>query len=137
MCELPSCITEAKPKAHKRHKCCECKGLILEGEYYIRVSGIWDGEPARFKTCVDCDALRDEADANTRDPEEKTAFGYLSETLSEMGDEELSKRFKEIKAKRQPAFKDASEATTETFSPLCSESGATAEAGRPSQSGTK
>lgn len=104
MCELPSCITEAKPVARKRHKCCECGGIILEGEQYIRVSGIWDGEPSRFKVCVDCDALRAEADKNTRDPEECTAFGCLRDTLAEMGDEELSEKFEAIKAKRKPAF---------------------------------
>jgi hypothetical protein len=82
----------------------------MEGEKYHRVSGIWDHEPARYKTCNDCDALRAEADKNTRDPEERTAFGYLSETLSEMGDEELSKRFAAIKAKRRPAFANAAEA---------------------------
>jgi hypothetical protein len=110
MCELPSCVTYAKPKARKRHKCCECGGLILEGETYVRVSGIWDGEPERFKTCIECEALRNEADKNSLDPDEMTPFGYLSETLSEMGDEELSKRFAEVKAKRKPAFANASEA---------------------------
>jgi hypothetical protein len=112
MCELPVCIAEAKPKARKRHKCCECGGLIMEGEQYIRVSGIWDGEPERYKVCVDCDALRTEADRNVRDPEESTAFGYLAETLSEMNDKELSKRFAEVKAKRRPAFKTEAVALT-------------------------
>lgn len=36
MCELPTCVTEARPAARKRHKCCECGGLILEGEQYVR-----------------------------------------------------------------------------------------------------
>lgn len=110
MCELPQCITEAKPKARKRHKCCECGGLIMEGEVYIRVSGIWDCTPARFKVCVDCDALRTEADESVQYPDEMTPFGYLSETLSNMGNEELSKRFAEVKAKRKPAFANADEA---------------------------
>lgn len=101
MCELPECITEAKPVARKRHKCCECGGLILEGERYVMVSGIWEGEPERFKTCLDCDALRSEADKNNCEPEENTAFGCLAETLNEMGDEELSARFAAIKATRR------------------------------------
>lgn len=112
MCELPECITEAKPKARKRHKCCECRGLIMEGEVYVRVSGIWDGEPARFKTCVDCDALRTEADQGVQYTDEMTPFGGLAETLSNMGDKELSKRFTAIKAKRKPAFENADQAAT-------------------------
>lgn len=95
-------MAEAKPIARKRHKCCECGGLILEGEQYHRVSGIWDGEPLRFKTCTDCWSLRTEADKNVDWPDEFTPFGYLSETLEEMGDEKLSKRFAEVKAKRKP-----------------------------------
>lgn len=77
----------------------------------MRVSGIWDGEPMRFKTCTDCNALRTEADENCTDPDEMTAFGCLYETLKEMGDEELSQRFAAVKAKRKPAFENEEEAS--------------------------
>jgi hypothetical protein len=100
-CELPQCITEAKPVARKQHRCCECQRAIEKGEQYSRVSGIWDCQPARFKTCLDCKALRTEADENVQYNDERTPFGYLHETLKEMHNEELSKRFAEIKAKRR------------------------------------
>ena len=41
------------------HKCCECNREILHGEQYEYISGIWDGEPASYKTCLDCKSLRD------------------------------------------------------------------------------
>ena len=55
---MPSCMTEAFPKARKQHKCCECGRFIQPGETYQRLSGIWDHEPARFKTCAECRDLR-------------------------------------------------------------------------------
>ena len=47
-------------KARKSHKCCECRGEIKPGEQYRYESGIWDGEPASFKICLDCLDLRNE-----------------------------------------------------------------------------
>lgn len=54
----PSCYTATTPRARKRHKCCECRGVIEAGEAYHKFSGIWDGEADTFKTCCDCEALR-------------------------------------------------------------------------------
>lgn len=55
----PECYTNKQVKARKTHKCCECGGEIKIGETYDHLSGIWDGEPGRFKTCQDCINLRD------------------------------------------------------------------------------
>lgn len=53
----PSVMWESKPKAKKRHKCCECRGWIEPGETYWRVRGVWDGDARTFSMCPDCDAL--------------------------------------------------------------------------------
>lgn len=55
----PSCHKEIIRTARKEHKCCECYKKIVPGEQYEYISGIWDGEPAAYKTCLDCKSLRD------------------------------------------------------------------------------
>ncbi len=54
----PSAFQAADPKARKEHKCCECGRVILPGETYRRESGIWDGDPRRYKTCSECLSIR-------------------------------------------------------------------------------
>lgn len=105
MCEMPSVYGVDHPKARKAHKCCECRGTIPAGEQYNKHHGIWDGSADTFKVCVDCDALRDDIDKNVRDPEEKTAFGYLSESVFE-GNPDFVKRFLDIKRKRGAEIRD-------------------------------
>lgn len=56
---MPSCYTETKPTARKRHRCCECLGWIEPGEKYQLITGVWDSHGQSFKTCLQCDALRD------------------------------------------------------------------------------
>ena len=58
--EAPAVYGEQKVRARKPHICCECHGAILVGEHYFTFSGCWDGKWDRFKTCTDCQALRDE-----------------------------------------------------------------------------
>ena len=99
MCELPSCSTNSTPRAQKRHRCCECRGWIEPGETYALCSGIWDGEPDRFKTCLDCDALRAAVDEGI-DMEERTAFGMLYQTISERAIPEERARYIAIMVKR-------------------------------------
>ena len=53
----PSASWETRPKAKKRHICCEWRGWIEPGETYWRVRGVWDGEPRSFSMCSDCEAL--------------------------------------------------------------------------------
>lgn len=73
------CYQLTKRKARKDHRCCECGGMIKAGETYNSHSGVWDGEPARYKVCPECDELRDEierlADLNH---DEGVCFGDLS-----------------------------------------------------------
>lgn len=84
MSDSPKCHNETLPKARKRHKCCKCRGWIDIGEQYQRFSGIWD-DPATFKTCMDCEALRREADKDAH-YDELQCFGELYQWVSEEPD---------------------------------------------------
>lgn len=55
----PECFMEKNPTARKYHVCCECHGDIEPGERYRVETGIWDGEPRSYKTCIDCLSVRD------------------------------------------------------------------------------
>ncbi|HCY85366.1 MAG TPA: hypothetical protein DHV36_09560 [Desulfobacteraceae bacterium] len=55
----PACHTEKIRTARVPHVCFECLRDIQPGEQYEYVSGIWDGEPAAYKTCLDCKSIRD------------------------------------------------------------------------------
>jgi hypothetical protein len=57
--EGPSCYKQKIRKARKTHRCHECFKDILPGEKYENISGIWDGDPSSYKTCLDCKSLRD------------------------------------------------------------------------------
>lgn len=72
-------------KARKDHKCCECHGRISAGELYVYCSGIGDEGPESFKTCLECDDIRDSYDAKER-PMEGAPFGALRECLMETED---------------------------------------------------
>ena len=82
--ERPEFMRIEYPTARKSHSCCECKGAILNGETYQRVSGVWSGGLGlcTFKTCFKCARLRDEYDArNHRD--DSADFEELHECLRE------------------------------------------------------
>lgn len=55
----PSCHRVVIRTARKKHRCYECLEDILPGEKYEYASGIWDGEPSAYKTCLDCKSIRD------------------------------------------------------------------------------
>ena len=57
--ELPEAFSEKMRKAIKQHKCCECGRTIERGELYRYASGIWEGRPNSYKTCLDCRILGD------------------------------------------------------------------------------
>lgn len=57
--DAASCHTESTRTARKEHRCCECREAILKGARYEYQSGIWDGEPSSFKTCLSCVEIRD------------------------------------------------------------------------------
>lgn len=47
------------PVARKEHKCGECRKVIVPGEKYESVSGMYDGHFDTYKTCLDCVSMRD------------------------------------------------------------------------------
>lgn len=55
----PSCFTQNTPKARKAHVCDECREPIPAGDRYEKVTGIWDGSPSTYKTCLPCVDVRE------------------------------------------------------------------------------
>ena len=79
-CEAPQAFSETIRKARKSHKCCECFRQINIGEKYQYVSGIWDGDPDSFKTCLSCYEIRNDFISL---PENDTAsIGCLRDEIS-------------------------------------------------------
>lgn len=78
--EWPQAFQQLTRTAKKQHKCCECKLAINAGDKYEYSSGVWDGKPSSFKTCLSCVEIRDEYTASTGEP---TAFGELGSTIHE------------------------------------------------------
>ncbi len=58
----PDAFVSGTRRARKQHRCCECRETIEPGATYQVISGIWDGEPGRYKTCLPCVAARDAFD---------------------------------------------------------------------------
>ena len=40
--------------SRKKHKCCECSGVIAKGRQYKRYFGVWDGDFSSYKMCIAC-----------------------------------------------------------------------------------
>ncbi len=99
MCGAPSCYGVEMRKARIEHKCCECHGIIKRGETYNYHHGVWDGEGASFKVCVDCETLRVDCD-HGREYEERTPYGGLSETVMAVEVQTLLASLIEIKTRR-------------------------------------
>lgn len=55
----PECFSRKRPRARKEHRCTECRETIEPGQQYEHASGIWDGSPDSFKTCLSCVEIRD------------------------------------------------------------------------------
>ena len=99
-CEMPQAYSMATPKARKKHKCCECGGVIAAGEKYNRHSGVWDGTPAAYKVCVDCDELRADMDEG-RPYDERTGFGQIWCAAYDFDEQDgFIARFSEIQQRR-------------------------------------
>jgi hypothetical protein len=56
--EGPSCYSECTRTARKEHTCDECEAKIRPGEQYNYESGVWDGRPSSYKTCLPCIDIR-------------------------------------------------------------------------------
>lgn len=54
----PDCMREVTRRARKAHACCECRRTIKAGDRYEYISGVWDGTPDSYKTCLRCVDLR-------------------------------------------------------------------------------
>lgn len=104
ICEWPEWFHVARPKARKQHKCCECRGVIDAGETHLKYSGVWGGEFASHRMCLDCRALMNEVDAGVP-VDEQCGFTGLLECCADIGDEYLS-RLVSIMAKRRAKIPD-------------------------------
>lgn len=51
---MPSCSNAISRTARRQHTCCECRATIQPGDVYEYASGVWDGTPGSFKTCMLC-----------------------------------------------------------------------------------
>lgn len=58
--DQPEAYTQNTVRARKKHTCNECGSIIQPGELYERFTGIWNGIPATFKTCIPCVNMRDD-----------------------------------------------------------------------------
>lgn len=76
--ETASASSTATRRARKEHRCYECREFISPGTRYQYVSGIWDGEPGSFKSCLSCAEIRDHFACN-----EGFVFGSLWGQLEE------------------------------------------------------
>ncbi len=56
--EGPSCFSECERVARKEHTCSECDEAITKGTRYHYESGIWEGVPGSYKTCLPCVEIR-------------------------------------------------------------------------------
>lgn len=101
MSEPPKCWSHLRPTARKNHRCIECRGVIERGEKYSLFKGVWDS-PSTYKTCLDCEKLRQDICAKIDCSEEYPAFGHLYEhVFAERVDSELISWFNSIRLKRR------------------------------------
>jgi len=82
--EMPSVFSDTVRKARHDHKCCECCQVIHAGEKYHLFKGCWEGRWEEFKTCMDCQDLREEVGRLYRS-DEWPPFRALSEWALESG----------------------------------------------------
>ena len=77
-------LTDATPKARKRHWCELCFGPIEPGEVYDRTTYIGDDGPYTWKSCVPCrEVARGVIDGDYYDPDD----GYTSDDAEEWAHE--------------------------------------------------
>jgi len=57
--EMEQASGETRQKARKEHKCCECGNKIHAGNYYFRISILFDGEWSHYKQCENCNEIFD------------------------------------------------------------------------------
>jgi hypothetical protein len=99
--------------SRKRHKCCECSGVIEKGRQYKRYFGVWDGDFGSYKMCIPCANTFAWLDASLRDgpfgilQDEGICFTQLQDELanwchdSKNQDEEACARLQSMKDRRE------------------------------------
>ena len=80
MSDYPQAFYQVNRLSRKEHKCCECGQAITPGTKYEYSSGIWDGRPDSFKTCMSCVEIREEYRKETS---EEVCFRELGNCISE------------------------------------------------------
>ena len=114
-CEMPSVFNQTKPRARKRHRCCECYGWIEVGERYEYSWGIWDGDASTYKTCLGCAQLRDELGKLS---DCCVTFTCLHDELLESEDDDpLMARFEAIRIQRGAAISQVYKAEENEIDP--------------------
>jgi len=53
-------LSDTMPIARNEHKCIECARLIHPGEKYRKEKAVFEGCHSTYKTCVDCNSIRQE-----------------------------------------------------------------------------
>ena len=53
-------LSDIMPTARKEHRCIECNRAIHIGEKYRKENTIYDGRFETYKTCIDCNSIRNE-----------------------------------------------------------------------------
>ncbi len=98
---MPTVFDASTPRARKAHRCCECRGVIPPGEQYHLFTGLWDGRWDAYKTCEDCEKLRNKI-AQGRRGGEWPAFGDLYDEVFDNAEEAPTdvRTFMETRRKR-------------------------------------
>lgn len=102
MADSPKAYWLGNPRARKEHKCCECRGVIRKGEKYHVIAGLWD-EWGCYKTCSECETLRDLVCASVDHRDDCPAFGELYEHVFESRDTRWVKIFMDTRRARNAA----------------------------------
>lgn len=106
MCEMPDIYSCYTPVSKKEHKCCECRGVIFKGEKYYRHQGLWGGEFATYKRCIDCEKIVDEINSHRKDWEDRVLFELLYEDIQQQKSIDYLKKYVETKKKRGAKIHD-------------------------------
>jgi hypothetical protein len=79
----PSCWSTKIRTARREHRCCECDEQILPGTRYHYASGVWDGRPNNYKTCLLCLEIQAHFSKLCDSPDSRPVLGELWPALEE------------------------------------------------------
>ena len=81
MSEYPQAFATKERTARKQHKCCECFDEINPGDKYQYSSGIWDGEAASYKQCLNCWWIMQAVCAKIEYVDDAPGFGEIKDYI--------------------------------------------------------